>query len=158
MLDKKSFEMRFFFFPMLAFSLPGLEVQEITSTPTAMTIPARSIAQTSVCPTCQRESHRVHSSYTRSPADLPVSGRAVCLKLQVRRFRCQNQQWQRQTFVESLPEVVPRYGRQTKRLTATLKRVAIALSGQAGERLLKHLESVRNLSGYEPSKEQIDEA
>ncbi|WP_201382008.1 ISL3 family transposase [Ktedonobacter sp. SOSP1-52] len=130
---------------MLPFSLPGFEVQEAVYTPTTMTITARSLAQTAICPACQQESHRVHSSYTRSPADLPVSGQAVCLNLRVRRFRCQNQQCRRQTFVESLPEVVPRYGRQTKRLTATLKHFAIALSGQAGERLLNHLGMAQTL-------------
>jgi transposase len=38
-----------------------------------------------------------------------------------------------------LPEVLPRYGRQTKRLKGTLKHFAIALSGQAGSRLLEQI-------------------
>lgn len=46
---------------------------------------------------------------------------------------------EQQTVVEPLPEVVPRYGRHTKRLKATLKRFAIALSGQAGSHLLEQI-------------------
>ena len=61
------------------------------------------------------------------------------LSLRVRRFRCQNQTCSKRTFVEPLPEVVARSARQTKQLRATLKLFAIALSGRAGERLLKQL-------------------
>ena len=68
-----------------------------------------------------------------------MSGRAVHLILHVRRFRCQNQQCQQQTFVERLPEVVPRYARRTTRLGATLSLFASALSGQAGSRLLNQV-------------------
>lgn len=124
---------------MLPFSLPGFEIQEISCAETVITITARATSATAACPACQQVSHRLHSYYTRSPADLPVSGQTVRLSLQVRRFRCPNRACQKQTFVESLPEVVPRYARQTKRLTAALKRFAITLSGQAGSRLLKQI-------------------
>lgn len=131
--------MRFFFFSMLPFFLPGFEVQEIAGTEAEITVTACATSKTAVCPTCQHPSSRLHSFYTRAPADLPVSGQAVRLSLRVRRFRCQNQACQKRTFVEPLPEVVARSARQTKRLRATLKLFAIALSGQAGERLLKQI-------------------
>lgn len=124
---------------MLPFPLPDFEVQEISCAEAVITITARATSVTAACPACQQVSHRLHSYYTRSPADLPVSGQAVRLSLQVRRFRCQNRECQKQTFVEPLPEVVPRYGRRTKRFTTTLKLFAIALSGQAGSRLLKQI-------------------
>lgn len=139
MLENHFPEMRFFFFPMLPFSLPGFEVQEIESSDTELTVTARAFALTAHCPTCGQESYRIHSSYTRRPADLPISGRMVHLRLHVRRFRCQNPGCRRQTFVEPLPDVVPRYSRQTKRLMVTLTSFALALSGQAGSRLLQHL-------------------
>ncbi len=139
MLDKPSPEMRFFFFPMLPFSLPGFETQEISCTQGILTITARATTSTARCPTCGQASSRIHSYYRRCPVDLPVSGQSVGLCLSVRRFRCQNQECRQQTFVEPLPEVVPRYGRQTNRLRSTLKVFALALSGQAGSRLLKHL-------------------
>lgn len=124
---------------MLPFSLPGFEVQEIESNEAALIILACATTPTAICPTCQQESHRIHSIYTRCPADLPVSGQMVRLHLRIRRFRCQNQACRRQTFVEPLPEVVQHYGRQTKRLRDTLRCFALALSGQAGSRLLNSL-------------------
>lgn len=139
MLENHRPEMRFFFFPMLPFSLPGFVVQEIESNGAVLTIAARATALTACCPNCGQESSRLHSSYTRCPADLPVSGQTVRLHLQVRRFRCQNHGCRQQTFVEPVPDVAPRYSRQTRRLRVTLKSFALALSGQAGSRLLKHL-------------------
>jgi transposase len=121
---------------MLPFSLPGFEVQEVESIEEALTTTARALTATAICPTCGQESFRLHSYYTRCPADLPVSGQAIRLKLRVRRFRCQNQTCQQQTFVEPLPEAVSRYARQTKRLSATLQRFALPLSGPTGSRLL----------------------
>jgi transposase len=139
MLDEKLSQMRCFFFPMLPFVLPGLEIQQIVCTEMGVAIIARAMSPRACCPACQQESHRLHSYYTRSPQDLPVSGQTVRLNVQARRFRCQNRACQKQTFVESLPGVVPRYARQTKRLQATLKLFAVALSGQAGSRLLKRM-------------------
>ncbi len=124
---------------MFPFLLPGFEVQEISVTEAEITVTASAISTTAVCPACQQASSRLHSFYTRTPADLPISGQAVRLNLRVRRFRCQNQACPKRTFVESLPEVAARFARQTKRLRATLKLFAVALSGQAGERLLKQL-------------------
>ncbi len=124
---------------MLPFSLPGFAVQEVCYGENVFTITAQATATTVCCPTCGQESHRLHSYYTRRPADLPVSGQSVRLCLHVRRFRCQNQACQKQTFVKPLPEVVVRSARQTNRLKTTLKLFAIAMSGQAAERLLKQL-------------------
>jgi len=124
---------------MLPFPLPGFEVQEISCFEAVITITARATNTTATCPACQHVSHRLHSYYTRHPADLPVSGQAVRLSLQVRRFRCQNPECRKQTFVEPLPEAVARYARQTKRFRTTLRLFAIALSGQAGSRLLKQI-------------------
>lgn len=124
---------------MLPFFLPSFEVQEISATAAEITVTACATSKTAVCPACQHPSSRLHSFYTRIPADLPVSGQAVRLSLRVRRFRCQNQACHKRTFVEPLPEVVARSARQTNRLRTTLKLFALALSGQAGERLLKQL-------------------
>ncbi|WP_373324682.1 transposase family protein [Reticulibacter mediterranei] len=75
--------MEFSFFLMLPFSLPGVEVQEISDSETILTITACATAPTACCPTCGQESHRIHSYYTRCPADLPISGQTVRLFLQV---------------------------------------------------------------------------
>jgi hypothetical protein len=53
----------------LPFSLPGFEIQQITAGETTITIIAHANSLTATCPSCQQVSHRIHSYYTRSPAD-----------------------------------------------------------------------------------------
>ncbi len=123
----------------LPFSLPDFEIEQVWCGEASLTITARATKPTAICPSCQQVSHRIHSYYRRSPQDLPISGQTVHLLLQVRRFRCQNRQCPRRTFAERLPEVLPAHARRTARLEAILDLVAVALSGQAGERLVNEM-------------------
>lgn len=123
---------------MLQFTFAGFDIQHITSSETQVTITACALTLTSACPSCSQVSNHVHSYYTRSPQDLPISGRRVQLVLHVRRFRCPNPQCQKQTFAERLPNV-PVSARQTSRLGTILESIAIVLSGQAGSRLVDQL-------------------
>jgi transposase len=123
---------------MLPFTFAGFEIQHIASSETMLTITARALTPTSACPSCHQVSKHVHSYYTRSPQDLPISGRKVLLVLRVRRYRCPNPQCCRQTFAERLPHV-PVSARQTSRLGTILESIAIVLSGQAGSRLADQL-------------------
>lgn len=43
-----------------------------------------------VCPTCQTESFTVHSFYTKTVQDLPISGKSVFVVVRARRFKCKN--------------------------------------------------------------------
>ena len=124
---------------MLPFSLVGFEIQQVRVSETALTTTACAVSPTATCPSCQQVSHRVHSYYTRSPHDLPISGQNVQLALRVRRFRCPNRQCSQQTFAERIPEVVPVQARRTARLGLILDCVAFVLSAQAGERLVKQM-------------------
>lgn len=94
-----------------------------------MVISAHSVQTQAACPACLILSERVHSYYTRTPKDLPLTNKAVRLILSVRRFRCLNKQCSRQTFVERLPEIVAPYAQRTIRLNDTLKIFADNLSG-----------------------------
>ena len=123
---------------MFQFTFAGFEIQHITSNEKLLTITARALTPTSACPSCDQASTHVHSYYTRSPQDLPISGQRVQLVLRVRRFRCPNPQCCRQTFAERLPHV-PIWARQTSRLGMILESIAIVLSGQAGSRLADQL-------------------
>jgi transposase len=49
-----------------------------------------SVRRTASCSLCSRRSHRVHSRYERTMADLPWAGQSVTLRLHVRRFFCGN--------------------------------------------------------------------
>ncbi len=92
-----------------------------------------------VCPLCLCRSVRIHSYYTRTIHDLPVSEYSVCLKLRVRRFRCENGRCQRQTFTEQLPELAAPHAQRTHRLAEAQHHTACFVSGEAGARLLVKL-------------------
>ena len=87
------------------------------------------------CPGCHHGSHSLHSQYWRVLRDLPWHGSPVDLRLNIRRFRCRFQDCPRAAFVESLPLVCRRYGRQTSRLSETLGLIGYVLGGEAGARL-----------------------
>jgi transposase len=87
------------------------------------------------CPDCHHASHSLHSQYWRVLRDLPWHGSPVDLRLNIRRFRCRFHDCPRGTFVESLPLVCRRYGRQTSRLSETIRLIGYVLGGEAGARL-----------------------
>lgn len=123
----------------LPFSFPGFEVNEVREDAELLEIAATSIQNAAKCPDCHKNSSRVHSYYTRATADLPISDRRVRLLLTVKRFRCRNVGCARSTFVESLPNLVAKSARRTKRLDTELEAIAFALGGQAGSRLAPKL-------------------
>jgi len=96
-------------------------------------------AESAHCPLCSQISSRVHSHYHRTVADLPCSGVALRLQLQVRKFFCNNPQCQRAIFTEPLPALVARYARRTLRLQEALSFLGLALGGEAGARLSREL-------------------
>ena len=114
--------------------MPDCRVEAITpSGPDLLHVDARGIRPGGCCPDCGRASRAVHSYYCRHPADLPSLGRRVEATLRVRRFYCRNPRCARQTFAEKLPELVAR------RLGEAQGRAGMALGGEAGARLLRHL-------------------
>jgi transposase len=100
---------------------------------------AKTSASTARCPVCGKLSARVHSRYTRTLADLPWQGVPVTVRLQVRRFFCDEAACERAIFAERVPGIAARYGRRTERLDDWLTHVSFALGGEAGARLLKDL-------------------
>lgn len=99
------------------------------------------VANTSAayCPDCRHASYSIHSRYWRVLRDLPWQGSTVELRLDVRRFRCRVSDCPRITFAEALPLVSPRYGRQTTRLSETIRLIGYVLGGEAGSRLTDRL-------------------
>jgi transposase len=106
---------------------------------TELVVTASPTRPSAVCPACHEVSQRVHSYYVCKPHDLPMSGQTVRLQLRVRRFRCQNQACQQQTFAERIPDVVACHSQRTTRLTTTLTLFAFVLSRQAGSQLLNQI-------------------
>jgi hypothetical protein len=120
--------------------MPGCSVERITPDgPGFLHIAAHGTRPGGRCPDCGRASRAVHSRYRRSPADLSSLGRAVRVELRVRRFYCRNAACARRTFAERLPELLGPRARRTRRLAEAQGRVGVALGGEAGARLLRHL-------------------
>jgi len=68
--------------------LSDLIIEQVYIT-NVVTISVCAASPTASCPCCGSICQRVHSHYTRTLRDLPASGRTVHLKVQVRRFFCE---------------------------------------------------------------------
>jgi transposase len=91
------------------------------------------------CPECGTPTGRVHAFHERAPADVPVDGRRVLVRVRVRRMRCPVTGCPRQTFREQVPGLLERYGRCTVRLREQMRSVVRELAGRASARLLPAL-------------------
>ncbi|MCD5314856.1 ISL3 family transposase [Kineosporia babensis] len=100
-----------------------------------MTLQAESRTCEAICHRCGASSARVHGRYRRTLMDAPMSGRTVTIRLQVRRFRCENVACPQATFSEQIPEVTHRHARRTVLAGAMLAQIALVLAGRAGARL-----------------------
>ena len=105
----------------------------------AIALYAATIRPAVACPNCGTLTRHVHSRYRRSLTDLPWHGVPVRLHLRTRRFFCRADQCPRRIFAERLPGTALSYARRTLRLSAALRAVALALGGEAGQRLLPAL-------------------
>src|SRR5450432_2920388 len=102
-------------------------------------IAAAAFGSVAYCPACHNASHSLHSRYSRALHDLPWQGSTVELRRDVRRFQCRTHDCPRVTVAEILPVVSPKYGRQTSRLSETVRLIGYVLGGEAGARLLSRL-------------------
>ena len=87
------------------------------------------------CPICGQSSHRVHSRYERTLADLPCVAFSLILIVQVCKFFCSNPDCHRRIFTERLTEVAAPEARKTVRFVQRLQSIGLALGGAAGARL-----------------------
>lgn len=112
--------------------LLSIEVDETVNQITAFAVTTEKEAK---CPLCQQASEKVHSSYTRTLADLSCLDQHVRWFVQVRRFFCQNPACQRKIFAERLPTCAAVYARRMLRQADTLCELAFALGGKVGEQI-----------------------
>ena len=119
----------------LQLHVDGIEMERNT-----VNISVASTNGRSICPHCQTISERVHSSYNRHPADLPLVGYTVRLAMAVHRFFCDNDYCQAKTFTERIPAFIQHYARRTDRLAIRQQSVAIEAGGAIGQRVLTILD------------------
>ena len=93
-----------------------------------------SAAASAPCPHCQVVSSRHCGYHRRTLADLPCAGQPLRLGLIVGRYRCENPECPRRTFVERLPGFARAYARRTDRLRERLATLGFAEGGRAGSR------------------------
>ncbi len=119
--------------------LSGLRVQQACITSDTLILIAAATCCTVACPMCHRRSRRIHSRYWRHPADFPINGLRITIRLYVRRFLCTNRCCPQRTFAERFSALVAPHARRTRRCADWLTHVAFALGGEPGVRLLRHL-------------------
>ncbi|UAK35956.1 ISL3 family transposase [Nocardia asteroides] len=118
--------------------LSPLLVEEVSDEGSWIGVRARTPGGPAACPGCGAVSGKVHSYHQRTVVDLPLDGRAVHVRVQVRRLVCPTIGC-RNTFREQVPGVLERYQRRTTRLTGQIRSVVRELAGRAGARLLARL-------------------
>lgn len=116
-----------------------LHVEYLSASDDAVTLTATVAQVHPHCPDCRHPAQRVHSRYFRMVADQPWKSLHVRLRLHTRRWFCDDPACPRRIFTERLPGLVQRYARRTDRLTTILRRLGMALGGEAGARLAVEL-------------------
>jgi transposase len=96
----------------------ALVIEDVEDAGEVIVVRARTRDEAVACPGCGAESARVHGYHERTAADVPVDGRRVVVRVQVRRMCCPALGCQVQTFREQVPGVLERYQRRISRLTA----------------------------------------
>jgi Transposase len=82
----------------------------------------------------------MHSRYERRLLDLPSHGRAVQMRVTIRRFRCAEPGCRRRIFAERLGDAVAgRSARRTSRLELIVRHLGIALGGRPAAALARRL-------------------
>jgi transposase len=124
---------------MVFSGLSALVIEEIEDAGEVIMVRASTRGGAVKCPACGTPTGRVHAFHERMPADVPVDGRRVLLRVRVRRMRCRSFGCTRQTFREQVPGLLERYERRTVRLRELLRAVVRELAGRASARLLPAL-------------------
>src|SRR5260370_31975727 len=81
----------------------GLEIATIETMDDLLVVHVVSTKGRAYCPLCFCLAKRRHSRYTRVVADLPCAGFRVQLRLQMRKFFCENANCSRKIFTERVP-------------------------------------------------------
>src|SRR6266568_3596877 len=117
----------------------GLEIATIETIDDLLVVYIVSTKVKAYCPRCFCLAKRRHSRYTRVVADLPCAGFRVQLRLQMRKFFCENVNCSRKIFTERVPAFVEPWAQTTVRLRQAVQALGTATCGELGTRLATHL-------------------
>ena len=109
----------------------GFVVERTTVEADGVVISVRAKANDCACPDCGKLSRRVRSRCWRRPADLPLGGRRVELRVMVRRFQCDAVLCPRRIFAERFAGcALAPLARRTERLDPIVHHLGLALGGR----------------------------
>ena len=111
--------------------LSALSVEGVEEAGDVVVVRASTKGDVVACPVCGTLTGRVHAFHERVPADVPIDGRRVLVRLRIRRMRCLVAGCARRTFREQVPGVIERYQRRTVRLGEQVRGVVRELAGRA---------------------------
>ena len=117
----------------------GLEIATIETVDDLLVVHVVSTKVKVCCPLCFCLAKRRHSRYTRVVADLPCAGFRVQLRLQMRKFFCENADCSRRIFTERVPAFIEPWAQTTVRLRQAVQAVGTATCGELGTRLATRL-------------------
>ena len=87
------------------------------------------------CPACQLPTNKVHSFYQRILTYLPICGKAVSLRVHLRKFFCRNDQCNRKIFAQTASDYFWPYARRQNRAQQPLQAIALLTGARPGARL-----------------------
>jgi len=90
-----------------------------------------------LCPFCNKPSSRVHSTYERSFQDLPIQGKKVYIKIENRKFFCDNPECAHTTFAESFKFLKPK-AKKSERLVEEIIRISLEVSSVTASQILRN--------------------
>ncbi|HFK5535976.1 TPA: ISL3 family transposase [Elizabethkingia anophelis] len=93
----------------------------------------------SACPICGKRSKRIHSRYSRTLLDLPISGHMVKVKLKTRKYFCDNAVCPRKVFTERFDYEIRPYYRRMVRSNDLITRMALELGGNTGAAISRYV-------------------
>ena len=116
---------------------PNLDYLEHEINTDEVLIYVASNRKTCRCPYCNAPSGRVHSRYEKSFQDLPVMGKKTKIKIENRKFFCDNPDCGFTTFAERF-DFLAQNGKKTKRLIDKIVDVSLSTSSVAASQTLKN--------------------
>lgn len=113
-----------------------LLVDYIENNDNNVVIELRSNQSFSLCPCCRVKSKQIHSYYNRALSDIPIINQKVVIRLQTRKFFCNNRKCSRSIFTERYNTLIKAYARRTDRLNKFLEEIAFATSAETAAKII----------------------
>ena len=114
-----------------------LKIIDVDDKDNRIIIRLKSVTRECACPGCKTTLTDFHGTYERKVQDLPILGKNVQLLINVREYRCQNEQCSISTIAESYDGFLNSYSRMTERCADFICTLAIETSCEGCARICK---------------------